>query len=282
MSLTAAPNSNEIDVQRTLATLIAAQVICLLAGRGHPVVAITAARRWAYRRRRAELSCRRRPRPAARRQGRRRQPTGREAGIIGGMLFIALSDAGTALASALAPWWWRCSASAPGVASPSGRAGGSVIGNVAPELRGRAIAANQAAPRPASPWRAARRPSYPTDREPASCGDGAALSRLASIRSARDGDRRPRWTTTASTGSCPERWKMARPHGGRGLFAGWLRGDQRPLVAAQVLPGGAAGAGALVSLAGLGGLVGAPVGGFGVDRGREGDGRGLGLIGAAR
>jgi len=33
-----------------------------------------------------------------------------------------------------------------------------------------------------------------------------------------------------------------------------------------VLPGGAAGAGALVSLAGLGGLVGAPVGGFGVDR----------------
>ena len=38
------------------------------------------------------------------------------------------------------------------------------------------------------------------------------------------------------------------------------------LPAAQVLPGGAAGAGALVSLAGLGGLVGAPVGGFGVDR----------------
>ena len=41
VSMTAAPNSNEIDVQRTLATLIAAQVILFVGvGAVIPVVAI--------------------------------------------------------------------------------------------------------------------------------------------------------------------------------------------------------------------------------------------------
>ena len=106
VSLTAAPNSNEIDVQRTLATLIAAQVILFVGvGAVIPVVAI-------YGRETLGLSAAASgvvvSAPAlalllGAKIGGAYADRARKPALVGGMLFIALSDAGTALASSLAP-----------------------------------------------------------------------------------------------------------------------------------------------------------------------------------
>ena len=276
--LTAAPNSNEIDVQRTLATLIAAQVILFVGvGAVIPVVAI-------YGRETLGLSAAASgvvvSAPAlalllGAKIGGAYADKARKPALIGGMLFIALSDAGTALASSLAPLVIaRLGLGAGRCVSESAERGLLAdLGSVAPDLRGRAIAANQAAAAAGIALGAPLGGLLSETYGPRACFlavTGAALVTACcytllpeTATAARiDDDDSVDWLLLLKDG----RWRGLTAAEVCSRFGFAAKIASVPLVAAQVLPGGAAGAGALVSLAGLGGLVGAPVGGFGVDR----------------
>ena len=279
VSLTAAQNeSDEIDVQRTLATLIAAQVILFVGvGAVIPVVAI-------YGRETLGLSAAASgvvvSAPAlalllGAKVGGAYADQARKPALIGGMLFIALSDAGTALASSLAPLVVaRLGLGAGRCVSESAERGLLAdLGNVAPDLRGRAIAANQAAAAAGIALGAPLGGLLSETYGPRACFlavTGAALvtaciyTQLPETATAArvDDDDGVDWLLLLKDG----RWRGLTAAEVCSRFGFAAKIASVPLVAAQVLPGGAAGAGALVSLAGLGGLVGAPVGGFGVDR----------------
>ena len=278
VSLTAAPNSNEIDVQRTLATLIAAQVILFVGvGAVIPVVAI-------YGRETLGLSAAASgvvvSAPAlalllGAKVGGAYADRARKPALVGGMLFIALSDAGTALASSLAPLVVaRLGLGAGRCVSESAERGLLAdLGNSRTRFARRAIAANQAAAAAGialgAPLGGLRIRGLRTSGLLPG-GDGRrARHGLYLYAAARDGDRRRiddddgvDWLLLLKDG----RWRGLTAAEVCSRFGFAAKIASVPLVAAQVLPGGAAGAGALVSLAGLGGLVGAPVGGFGVDR----------------
>ena len=272
MSLTAAPNSNEIDVQRTLATLIAAQVILFVGvGAVIPVVAI-------YGRETLGLSAAASgvvvSAPAlalllGAKIGGAYADQARKPALVGGMLFIALSDAGTALASSLAPLVVaRLGLGAGRCVSESAERGLLAdLGNVAPEFRGRAIAANQAAAAAGIALGAPLGGLLSEAYGPRACFlavTGAALvtacfyTQLPETATAAriDDDDGVDWLLLLKDG----RWRGLTAAEVCSRFGFAAKIASVPLVAAQVLPGGAAGAGALVSLAGLGGLVGAPVG----------------------
>ena len=172
MSLTAAPNSNEIDVQRTLATLIAAQVILFVGvGAVIPVVAI-------YGRETLGLSAAASgvvvSAPAlalllGAKIGGAYADRARKPALVGGMLFIALSDAGTAPRRRWRRWYCAARPRRRTLRLRVGRARLLAdLGNIATDLRGRAIAANRAAAARASPGAPLGGSSGPMDREPAS------------------------------------------------------------------------------------------------------------------
>ena len=282
-SLAARPSDTdaEIDVQRTLATLIAAQVVLFIGvGAVIPVVAI-------YGRETLGLSASASgvviSAPAlalllgAKVSGAFADKA-RKPALIGGMLFIALSDAGTALASSLAPLVIaRLGLGAGRCVSESAERGLLAdLGNISPDIRGRAIAANQAGATAGIALGAPLGGLLSETYGPRACFlavTGAALITAAIYTQLPE-------TSTAARADNDEKgdgvdWLLLLEDGRwRGLTAAEIcsrfgfaaKIASVPLLAAQVLPGGAAGAGALVSLAGLGGLVGAPVGGFGVDR----------------
>lgn len=280
-SLAARPSEvdGEIDVQRTLATLIAAQVVLFIGvGAVIPVVAI-------YGRETLGLSAAASgvviSAPAlalllgAKVSGAFADKA-RKPALIGGMLFIALSDAGTALASSLAPLVVaRLGLGAGRCVSESAERGLLAdLGNISPDIRGRAIAANQAAAAAGIALGAPLGGLLSEAYGPRACFlalTGAALITAAIYTQL------PETSTAAradENGDGVDWLLLLEDSRWRGLTAAEIcsrfgfaaKIASVPLVAAQVLPGGAAGAGALVSFAGLGGLVGAPVGGFGVDR----------------
>lgn len=280
-SLAARPSEvdGEIDVHRTLATLIAAQVVLFIGvGAVIPVVAI-------YGRETLGLSAAASgvviSAPAlalllgAKVSGAFADKA-RKPALIGGMLFIALSDAGTALASSLAPLVVaRLGLGAGRCVSESAERGLLAdLGNISPDIRGRAIAANQAAAAAGIALGAPLGGLLSEAYGPRACFlalTGAALITAAIYTQL------PETSTAAradENGDGVDWLLLLEDSRWRGLTAAEIcsrfgfaaKIASVPLVAAQVLPGGAAGAGALVSFAGLGGLVGAPVGGFGVDR----------------
>jgi len=255
VSLTAAPNSNEIDVQRTLATLIAAQVILFVGvGAVIPVVAI-------YGRETLGLSAAASgvvvSAPAlalllGAKIGGAYADRARKPALIGGMLFIALSDAGTALASSLAPLVIaRLGLGAGRCVSESAERGLLAdLGNVAPELRGRAIAANQAAAAAGIALGAPLGGLLSEAYGPRACFlavTGAALvtaciyTQLPETATAAriDDDDGVDWLLLLKDG----RWRGLTAAEVCSRFGFAAKIASVPLVAAQVLPGGAAGAG---------------------------------------
>ena len=279
VSLTAAPNSNEIDVQRTLATLIAAQVILFVGvGARIPVVAIygretlglSAAARGASSSSAPALALLLGAKVGGAYADRARKPA-----LVGGMLFIALATPARALASSLAPLVVaRLGLGAGRCVSESAEQGLLAdLGNVAPDSRGRAIAANQAAAAAGIALGAPLGGLLSEAYGPRACFlavTGAALvtacfyTQLPETATAAriDDDDGVDWLLLLKDG----RWRGLTAAEVCSRFGFAAKIASVPLWPARVLPGGAAGAGALVSLAGLGGLVGAPVGGFGVDR----------------
>jgi len=201
----------------------------------------------------------------------------RKPAMIGGMLAIAVADLGTACAAGL----WTLVAARVGLGagrcfSESAERGMLAdLGDKAPSFRGRALAAQQAA---AAVGIAVGAPvgglvveAY-GERAAFLCVTAAAVATAALYGflpetaggAARD-DAAPSEAAWPLLLEDP-RWRglAAAECGARFGFAAKIASV--PVVAADVLPGGVAGAGALVSAAGLAGLVGAPAGGFLADR----------------
>ena len=201
----------------------------------------------------------------------------RKPAMIGGMLAIAVADLGTACATGLGTLVAaRVGLGAGRCFSESAERGMLAdLGDKAPSFRGRALAAQQAA---AAVGIAVGAPvgglvveAY-GERAAFLCVTTAAVATAALYgflpETAGGGARDDAAPSEAAWPLLLEdpRWRglAAAECGARFGFAAKIASV--PVVAADVLPGGVAGAGALVSAAGLAGLVGAPAGGFLADR----------------
>ncbi len=210
----------------------------------------------------------------------------RKPAMIWGMLIIALSDLGTALAQSIAPLVIaRLGLGAGRCISESGERGMlSDLAGTIPELRGRVLSAQQAVTAlgiaigaPAGGFVVEKygpRAAFLCVTTAASI----ALMLYSFLKESLIKDSSPTSGENESDESTNTRnikWKqlLQDPRWkGLSLFEVGIRFGYAaklasiPILAAKILPGGAIGAGALLSAAGLSGLVGAPVGGYLADR----------------
>ena len=225
---------------------------------------------------------------------------GRKPAMIGGMLIIALSDLGTACASSFLPLIVaRLGLGAGRVISESGERGMLAdLASRAPNLRGRALAAQQACTALGIAIGAPLGGIIVEQYGPRSaflCVTAAALASLLiytflpetiAIKHKGEGEDeslsdsiKKMWTTTnnnldGNDGSNVEWRDLLQDKRWRGLslcevgikFGYAAKLTCIPILATQILPGGAIGAGTLLSAAGLTGLVGSPMGGWMTDR----------------
>ena len=229
-------------------------------------------------------------RPAGRWADEARKPV-----MIAGMGIIAVSDLGTSFADSLLPLLLaRLGLGAGRCISESGERGMLAdIASLAPELRGRALAAQQAVsalgiaigapagglvveaygPRAAflcvsaaACTTAALYFFLPETLAPAAADTPARRTPAALRRKEQTAPEEEKGDADWGLLLADDRWR------GLALCESGLRFGYAckiaavPLLATAVLPGGAAGAGALLSAAGLSGLVGAPAGGWLTDR----------------
>lgn len=208
----------------------------------------------------------------------------RKPAMIGGMLLTALADAGTAASRSLVPLLVaRLALGAGRCISESGERGMLAdLAGRAPELRGRALSAQQAvcalgiaigAPIGGAVVDVFGAPAafLCVSAAASACALGYVLlpETLPAVAEAEAAAPAPPevdvWATWGEL-LRDARWRglAACEMGARVGFAAKVAAV--PVLAARVLPGGVAGAGALLSAAGLAGLVGAPVGGWLTDR----------------
>ena len=206
----------------------------------------------------------------------------RKPAMIGGMALIAASDVGTAFATSLVPLVFaRLGLGAGRCISESGERGmlADIAGRV-PSLRGRAVGLQQAVNALGitigAPLGGLVVETYGPRAAFLCVSAAAAISMIAyfflseTVPSARQAAGTPqdgpgdgvRWKDLLQSAD----WRgLALCQSGAG-FGFSCKIACIPVIAAAVLPGGAAGAGALLSAAGLSGLVGAPLGGWITDQ----------------
>jgi predicted MFS family arabinose efflux permease len=202
----------------------------------------------------------------------------RKPAMIGGMALIAISDVGTAFATSLAPLVVaRLGLGAGRCISESGERG--MLADLAarvPSLRGRAVGLQQAVSALGiaigAPLGGLVVESYGPRAAFLCVSAAAAVSMLAYLflpetvpeapGDQADETNGTRWSELLQD----NRWKaLVIGQSGAG-FGFACKIACIPVIAAAVLPGGAAGAGILLSAAGLSGLVGAPLGGWITDK----------------
>ncbi|VEU41043.1 unnamed protein product [Pseudo-nitzschia multistriata] len=226
----------------------------------------------------------------------RRADLARKPAMMVGMAVIAASDLGTALATGLAPLVVaRLGLGAGRSLSEAGERGMLVdLANQIPELRGRALAAQQAVVALGIAIGAPAGGLVVEEYGPRAaflCVTAAALVALVLYAflpetvaggsgkddSKSDSNKSPEDAAIGMDESTPGLgvWaELLKRNDWRGLavcqsgvsFGYAAKIASVPILAASALPGGALGAGALLSAAGLSGLVGAPIGGYLTDR----------------
>lgn len=210
----------------------------------------------------------------------------RKPAMMWGMALIAVSDLGTALAPNLGPLVLaRLGLGAGRCISEAGERGMLAdLANQIPSLRGRALAAQQATVALGiaigAPLGGIVVQQYGA-RASFLCVTAAALAALTlyaflpeSITSTTDINSSGEETNATPPSEEGDWMKLLQMEEWRGLalcqvgssFGFAAKIASIPILAAATLPGGAVGAGALVSAAGLSGLIGAPVGGWLTDR----------------
>ena len=218
----------------------------------------------------------------------------RKPAMIGGMALIAASDVGTAFASSVGPLVLaRLGLGAGRCVSESGERG--MLADIAsrvPSLRGRALGLQQAVyalgiavgaplgglvvesygPRAAflcvSAAAAASLLMYTFLPETVVHDEavGSSIEGQSSVLGDEGAAERAKGKGNWRTLLQDKRWQALALCQGGATFGFSCKIACIPLIAAAILPGGAVGAGALLSAAGLSGLVGAPVGGWVTDR----------------
>ncbi|KAG7357084.1 quinolone resistance protein [Nitzschia inconspicua] len=209
----------------------------------------------------------------------------RKPAMMLGMAIIAVSDVGTALATTLpALIFARLGLGAGRALSEAGERGMLVdLANQIPSLRGRALAAQQAVVALGITIGAPAGGVVVQQYGPRAaflCVSAAAIVALILYAFLPETIVNPRQNSNKSnskieTPSGPKIWMdLLRDKQWQGLalcqsgasFGFAAKIASIPILAASALPGGAAGAGALLSAAGVSGLIGAPIGGWATDR----------------
>eukprot|EP00592_Proboscia_alata_P010428 CAMPEP_0194362864 /NCGR_PEP_ID=MMETSP0174-20130528/10712_1 /TAXON_ID=216777 /ORGANISM="Proboscia alata, Strain PI-D3" /LENGTH=469 /DNA_ID=CAMNT_0039136037 /DNA_START=227 /DNA_END=1636 /DNA_ORIENTATION=+ len=213
----------------------------------------------------------------------------RKPALIGGLMLYAISDLGTALSSSIPPLLFTRLGLGAGICAKEAGERGMLADLVSqvPEIRGKVLAANQAM---AALGIAVGAPlggvvvELYGPRAVFLCASGAALitaflylflpETVPAKRNGEDVSSDENLSLLAMNDNSVEWKELLTQPAWRGLVMcelgakiGYIaKLSSIPVLAAQVLPGGAIGAGTLISAAGLSGLIGAPLGGWLIDR----------------